>query len=76
MFEDFDYLKQSLKNELVGGFNMELNNKEVEVEVFRADFLNPPLRIKNALFDLQLKRRYYDACGFFLNYAFYSDEID
>jgi len=73
MFEDFEYLKQSLKKEFVGGFNLDINKKDVEVEVFRTDFLNAPLRIKNALFDLQLKKRYFDADGFYLNYALYRD---
>jgi len=66
---DVENLKPALKKAFIRGFNIEIQNDKVELEVFRADFLNAPLQIKSATYDLRLRKKYFDTEGYYLNYA-------
>jgi len=72
MFTDRKTFSASLKNEFVGGFSIEFfNDKQVELEVFRTDFLNAPVQIKNNDFNLELQKKYCNAGSFYLIYKLF-----
>lgn len=65
---DVENLKPALKKAFIGGFNIEIQNDKVELEVFRADFLNAPIQIKNENSSLKLHKRYCNDGSYYLSY--------
>ena len=68
---DTENLKQALKTSLIGGFNIIIRNNQIELEVFRTDFLNAPIQIKNENFNLELHKKYCNSGNFYLSYKLY-----
>ena len=73
MFEYSGNIKQTIKNSFMGVNIKELINHQIELEVFRTDYLNAPQSIKTDLFELQLYKKFCIKNDFFLIYSLKSE---
>ena len=62
-------LKQNLRKTFIGGFNLDILNNQIELEVFRTEYLNAPQSIKTDLFELQLYKKFIIKNDFYLIYS-------